>query len=63
MIHIGPSTRFDSLMRIYALHAFQKKSKTGIAAPKREIEPIKSRLKRAEEKYAKWLRTQEEQAA
>jgi phage-related protein len=32
--------------RIYALHAFRKKSKTGIKTPKPEIELIKSRLKR-----------------
>jgi len=34
---------------IYVLHAFQKKSKKGIATPKREIELIKSRLRDAEE--------------
>jgi len=33
--------------RVYVLHAFQKKSKTGIATPKAEIELIKQRLKRA----------------
>lgn len=31
---------------IYVLHAFQKKSKKGIATPKREIEVIRARLKR-----------------
>lgn len=36
---------------IYVLHAFQKKSKKGIATPKHEIELIKARLKRAEEHY------------
>jgi phage-related protein len=34
---------------VYVLHAFQKKSKRGIATPKREIELIKSRLRDAEE--------------
>jgi phage-related protein len=34
---------------VYVLHAFQKKSKKGIATPKREIELIKSRLRDAEE--------------
>jgi phage-related protein len=34
---------------IYVLHAFQKKSKKGIATPKQEIELIKSRLKAAVE--------------
>lgn len=36
---------------IYVLHAFQKKSKKGIATPRHEIELIKARLKRAEEHY------------
>lgn len=34
---------------IYVLHAFQKKSKKGIATPKQEIELIKRRLKVARE--------------
>jgi phage-related protein len=46
--------------RIYVLHAFQKKSKTGIATPKREIELIRSRLKRAEDEHARWLEAQKE---
>jgi phage-related protein len=29
---------------VYLLHAFQKKSKSGIATPKKEIELIRSRL-------------------
>jgi predicted XRE-type DNA-binding protein len=32
---------------IYALHAFQKKSKKGIATPKAELDEIKRRLKEA----------------
>jgi phage-related protein len=36
---------------IYVLHAFQKKSKKGIANPQRDIHLIKARLKRAEEHY------------
>ena len=39
---------------VYALHAFQKKSKKGIATPKHEIELIKARLKMAEEHYTEW---------
>jgi phage-related protein len=31
---------------IYVIHAFQKKSKTGIATPKSEIDLIRQRLKR-----------------
>ncbi len=34
---------------IYVLHAFQKKSKSGIATPRREIDLIDERLKRAKE--------------
>ncbi len=41
--------------RVYVLHAFQKKSKTGVATPKAEINLVKSRLKRAEEEHAMWL--------
>ncbi len=37
--------------RIYVLHAFQKKSKRGVATPKREIELIRERLKWAERLY------------
>jgi phage-related protein len=37
---------------IYVLHAFQKKSKTGIKTPQAEIEKIKSRPKHAETLYA-----------
>lgn len=46
--------------RIYVLHAFQKKSKTGIKTPKPEIELIRSRLKRAEEEHARWQQAQKE---
>jgi len=46
--------------RIYALHAFQKKSKAGVQTPKSEIDLIKSRLRRAEEEHAKWLENQKE---
>ena len=36
---------------IYVLHAFQKKSKKGIATPKKEIEVIQQRLAAAERDY------------
>jgi phage-related protein len=36
---------------IYVLHAFQKKSKKGIATPQRDIDLIRARLKRAEQHY------------
>jgi phage-related protein len=37
---------------IYVLHAFQKKSKQGIATPQQDIELIEARLKRSKEHYA-----------
>ena len=36
---------------VYVLHAFQKKSKKGIATPKRDIGLIRRRLTEAERKY------------
>lgn len=33
---------------VYVLHAFQKKSKSGIATPKRELELVRQRLAEAE---------------
>jgi len=36
---------------VYVLHAFQKKSKKGIATPQREIQVIKAQLQRAEDHY------------
>lgn len=44
--------------RLYVLHSFQKKSKRGIATPKRKIDLIKMRLRRAMELHA----SREEQA-
>ncbi len=40
---------------VYVLHAFQKKSKSGIATPRHEITLIEQRLKRAKEDYDQWL--------
>jgi len=40
------TVRFDDA--IYVLHAFQKKSKSGIATPKKEIDLMKQRLADAE---------------
>ena len=34
---------------VYVLHAFQKKAKSGVATPQREIELIRQRLKLASE--------------
>ena len=41
--------------RIYVLHAFKKKSKSGIATPTADIDLIKVRLKIAEADHAEWL--------
>ena len=41
---------------VYVLHAFQKKSRRGIATPKAELDPIAARLARAKEDYEQWLR-------
>lgn len=43
------TVKFSEL--VYVLHAFQKKSKKGIATPKPDIDLIKRRLKVAEEDY------------
>jgi hypothetical protein len=47
----GPSPIFVFAIRfagaVYVLHAFQKKSRTGIATPRHEIALIEQRLKRA----------------
>jgi phage-related protein len=42
---------------VYVLHAFQKKSKHGIATPKSEIEKIEQRLKRAKEDHELWQKS------
>jgi phage-related protein len=41
---------------IYVLHAFQKKSKRGIATPKSDIDLIRRRLRDAEFHHAEWLK-------
>jgi phage-related protein len=39
---------------VYMLHAFQKKSRRGIATPRRDLELVRRRLKTAEEHYRRW---------
>ncbi len=39
---------------VYVLHVFQKKSKRGIATPKKDLDLIRKRLKRAEQDYKQW---------
>ena len=48
--------RFASV--VYVLHAFQKKSRSGITTPKPEMELIDRRLARAKEDYQRWLKSQ-----
>lgn len=43
---------------VYVLHAFQKKSKRGIATPKAELDLIDQRLKRAREDYQQWSKNE-----
>ena len=43
---------------VYVLHAFRKKSRSGIATPKPEMDLIERRLARAREDYQQWLRSQ-----
>ncbi len=43
---------------VYVLHAFQKKSKRGIATPKTELDLIDRRLKRAREDYEQWSKNE-----
>ena len=43
---------------VYVLHAFQKKSKRGVATPKAELDVVGRRLKRAKEDYEQWTRNE-----
>lgn len=40
---------------VFVLHAFQKKSKTGKATPKHEVDTIKRRLRDARVLFKKWI--------
>ena len=51
----GRCTPFVFVTRVYVLHAFQKKSKSGIATPKAEIDLIRQRLAAAERHYKERL--------
>jgi phage-related protein len=42
---------------VYVLHAFQKKSKQGVATPKAELDLVDQRLTRAREDYEKWSKS------
>ena len=45
--------------RVYVLDVFQKKSKTGAVTPKRNIDRIKTRLRKAEQEHKDWLEKNE----
>jgi phage-related protein len=44
---------------VYVLHAFQKKSKHGIAIPRPDLNLIETRLNRAREDYGQWVSARE----
>ena len=56
--HDGDTYRIVYTVRfaacVYVLHAFQKKSKRGIATPKAELAVIEQRLRPAREDYQQW---------
>ena len=43
---------------VYVLHCFEKKAKSGIATPKRELDAIRRRLKEAMAEYREYQRSQ-----
>ena len=43
---------------VYVLHCFQNKSKTGIKAPKEDMELIHTRLKAARLDFEAWVKKQ-----
>ena len=45
---------------VYVLHAFMKKSKSGIKTPKHELDLIDRRLKAAELDYNRWVKESNE---
>jgi phage-related protein len=54
------TVRFEGV--VYVLHAFQKKSKHGIATAQTDMELIRARLKAAEQHYLKWRAQDGEEA-
>ena len=46
---------------VYVLHSFQKKSKHGISTPRKDLDLIAARLKRAEEYHKEYLKQQSEE--
>jgi len=50
-MHIERSTPFDLRRRCTSLHAFQKKSPSGIRTAKRDVDLVEQRLKQAQRDY------------
>lgn len=48
------TVKFEEI--VYVLHAFQKKSKRGIATSKQDIDLVETRLKRAKNHYETYLK-------
>ena len=46
------TVRFDEIL--FVLHAFQKKAKSGIATPGKELTIVDARLGTAKEEYERW---------
>jgi phage-related protein len=55
------TVKFEGI--VYVLHAFQKKSKRGIATPKQDINLIEARFKRAEEHYETYSKQTKQEKA
>jgi phage-related protein len=53
------TVKFEGI--VYVLHAFQKKSKHGIATPKQDIDLIEARLKRAKEHYETYIKQESQE--
>jgi phage-related protein len=48
---------------VYVLHAFMKKSKSGIKTPQHEIELVERRLKAAETDYREWQQENQDEGS
>src|SRR5262245_59568800 len=48
----------DVIYVLYVLHAFQKKSKSGIKTPRHELDLIHQRLRIAKQDHQEWTRNQ-----
>jgi phage-related protein len=53
------TVKFEGI--VYVLHSFQKKSKQGISTPKKDVDLVEARLKRAEEHHKEYLKQQSEE--